>query len=184
MRRALYGWMERTGDLGLIPEPILENLGKRHGNKYHILRSGEHGGLVRDLIETIEAGERGDRAALLDRLGSDRPSVRYWAATWLGNLGASSAEEALIERTEDPTPAVRISAALALCKLGHEAEYVPVLADHIDADNLITGMYAIRALEQVGEPAEQVLPAIKAARDSRYEFTRRIATRLTRKLGE
>ena len=182
MRQTLYDWMERTGDLGLIPEPILEHLGKRHGNKYYVLQSEENDGLVRRLIETIEAGERGQRDVLRNRLNSSRPSIRYWAATWLGVLGDRSARGALEKRTEDESPAVRIASALALCRLGHEEEYVPVLAEHLTADNLITGMYSAWALEQVGESAKQVLPAIRDAQESRYEYTRRIARRLTRTL--
>jgi len=32
LREKLYHWMQETGDLGLIPEPILEDLGKERGN--------------------------------------------------------------------------------------------------------------------------------------------------------
>jgi hypothetical protein len=59
---------------------------------------------------------------------------------------------------------------------------LPLLASHIDADNLLVGMYAIRALEKVGPAASVVLPAIKKAVDSPYEFTRRFAKRLSGQL--
>jgi len=58
------------------------------------------------------------------------------------------------------------------------------LVEHIEANNLIAGMYAIRALERVGDDAKAALPAIRDARDSKYEFTRRFARRLTRNLSE
>lgn len=183
LRAALYDRMIETRDVGLIPEPILEDLGRKHGNKYHVLKQEENSNLLRRLIGVIEAGQRGDRPVLLDALGSERASVRYWAATWLGNLQEKSASSTLIELTKDSTPAVRVAAALALCKLGHHQRYVSLLAEHIESDNLITGMYAIRELEQVGPPARSVLPAIKEARDNRYEFTRRFARRLTSKFG-
>jgi arylsulfatase A-like enzyme len=182
-RGALYDWMVQTRDVGLIPEPILEDLGRKYGTKYYVLRQDENADLVRRLIDVIEAGERGDRAALLEALESDRPSLRYWAATWLGNLHDESAAAKLVDRTSDNTPAVRVAAALALCKLGRHQQYLPLLAEQIEADNLITGMFAIRALEQVGPPAKAVLPAVKQARDNPYEFTRRFARRLTGKLG-
>lgn len=184
LRRVLYDWMVETRDVGLIPEPILEDLGRQYGSKYHVLRQTENADLVRRLIDVVDAGQRGDRSPLLDGLASDRPSIRYWAATWLGNLREKSATAPLIQLTEDATPAVRVAAALALCKMGHHRQYVPVLAEHIESDNLITGMYAIRALERVGAPARAVLPAIKKARDNPYEFTRRFARRLTATLGD
>ncbi len=182
-RGVLYDWMVETRDVGLIPEPILEDLGRTYGSKYDVLRQEETSDLVRRLIGVIEAGERGDRSVLLDALGSDRASIRYWAATWLGNRQDKSAAAELVEHTEDPTPAVRVAAALALCKLGHHEQYVPLLAEQIDSKNLITGMYAIRALEQVGPPARAALPAIERAHDNPYEFTRRIAQRLSTRLG-
>ena len=44
-------------------------------------------------------------------------------------------------------------------------------------------MYAIRALELLGDDAAVVRESIARARKNRYEFTRRIARRLTRKLS-
>ena len=184
LRGALYDWMVETRDLGLIPEPILEELGRRYGSKYHVLQQEENAQLVRRLIEVIDAGQRGERLALLKGLHSERASLRYWAASWLGNLGDSSAAEHLIRLANDPTPAVQVAAALALCKLGRQKKYLPLLAERIESENLITGMYAIRALEQVGPAARAVLPAIEKARQHPYEFTRRIARRLAASLVE
>lgn len=181
LRSVLYDWMVETRDVGLIPEPILEELGRLHGSKRAVLQ--RDAGLVRQLIDVIEAGEQGDRSALVASTLSDRASVRYWAATWLGNLQDESAVPQLIELADDPTPAVRIAAALALCKLGHHKQYVPLLAEHVNCRNLVAGMYSIRALELVGPHASDVLPAIEEACHNPYEFTRRIARRLTSELG-
>ena len=183
LRSVLYDWMVTTRDPGLIPEPILEELGRKYGSKYQVLQQEENAQLVRKLIELIEAGERGDRSSLLGELDSDRPSLRYWAAIWLGNLRDHSAAEHLIQRTKDPTPVVQVAAALALCKLGRKKQYLPLLAEHIESQNPITGMYAIRALEQLGPAARAVLPAIERARENPYEFTRRIARRLVQNLA-
>jgi arylsulfatase A-like enzyme len=184
LRRTLYDHMVETRDVGLIPEPILEDLGREHGSKYHVLRQSEHAGLVRSLIDVIDAGQRGDRQALLKALQSERPSVRYHAATWLGILGDRSAAEALAERADDEVAAVRVAVSLALCQLGRHERHAPRLARLIEDENLIVGMYAIRALEHIGPQAAAVQPAIEAARESRYEFTRRIANRLTDTAGD
>ena len=45
-------------------------------------------------------------------------------------------------------------------------------------------MYAIRALECIGDGARSQRQAIEEAQKSRYEFTRRIARRLTRNLAK
>ena len=184
LRRALYDWMVRSGDLGLIPEPILEDLGKKYGNKFFVLRQPENRGLVRRLIDVIEAGDRKDRARLLEALASPRPSIRYWAATGLGTSGDPAAVDPLLPRLEDPSPAVRVAAALALGRLGRSGAPERVLAREIRNENVIVGMYAVRALEWIGDGARRVRADIAAARDSRYEFIRRIARRITAKFAE
>lgn len=44
--------------------------------------------------------------------------------------------------------------------------------------NLLVGMYALRTIEELGEPFSA---EIAAAQKSKYEFSRRVAKRLTRK---
>ena len=90
----------------------------------------------------------------------------------------------LARLTNDTNPTVRIAAALALAKLGETTASVPLLAESVDSDNLITGLYAISALEQVGPLAKGALPVIRVARDSPYEFTRRIARRIVHKWSD
>ncbi len=184
LRSTLYERMIETRDVGLIPEPILEDLGRTYGNKYNVLQQSEFRGLVAELIEVIEAGENGDKETLSRRLDSDRASVRYWAATWLGNLGDASAVPKLTAVSDDPHPAVRVAAALALCQLGRIEAHLPVLAEHLGSEHLIAGMFAARALELLGPSATPALPAIKDARNSPYSFTVRIANRLSQNLSE
>jgi len=184
LRSALYDWMIDSRDVGLIPEPILEQLGRRYDNKYAVLQQPENRDLAGKLIEVIEAGESGRSETLYRALESPRASIRYWAATWLGNHGDKAAVSKLREAAKDDSAAVRIAAALALAKLGHAEKYAPVLADHLDEENLISGMYAARALEALGSEASRVLPAIEKARKNQYEFTRRLARRLSAKLSD
>jgi len=182
MRGTLYSWMEETGDPGLIPEPILEDLGREHGSKMAAMQAPGVRSLLPRLIETIEAGERSDATALRPQLAAADPSVRYWAATWLGVLGDYESLHALRGLLDDRTAAVRIAAALALCRLGERDPGASLLADHIEDTNLLVGMYAIRALEQLGSEAKPQLPSIEAAMESPYEFTRRYARRMTENL--
>lgn len=182
LRGVLYDWMVETNDVGLIPELILEELGRAAGNKYQVLTWKENSTLLRELIEVIEAGERRDRAKLLKALESKRASLRYWGATWLGVLGEPAARAALVARVRDSSEGVRVAVALALCQLGESATYLPALSAYLESDNYLAGMYAVRAYEQLGTRARPALPTIRDAQEHPYEFTRRFARRLTRNL--
>jgi hypothetical protein len=179
LRERLYAQMERSRDLGLIPEPILEDLGKRYGSKYKVLRQPENKTMIRDLISIIVAGESKDIAALRKGLNAENPAVRYWAATWLGVQKNVESSKALIQATKDSDPAVRVASALALSRLGKAEKGIDVILKTIEDDNWLAGMYAIRALEWSGVRDADAKAAVKRAEDNPYEFTRRIAKRLS-----
>ena len=69
-----YGFSKNHG---LIPEPILEELGHQYGNKYFVLQQAENQTLIRDLLEVVDEKEPRD---LLKALKSERPSKDCW--TW------------------------------------------------------------------------------------------------------
>ncbi len=179
LRSKLYGHMDSSHDLGLIPEPILEDLGKRYGSKFQILKHPQNATLVRDLIAIIEAGEKGKVAKLRKGLRSETPAVRYWAATWLGIQKSTEASKALVKATGDPDPAVRIAAALALSRMGQPEKGTDVILQTIEDENWLAGMYAIRALEWSGIRTPAAMAAVTKAKENPYEFTRRIANRLS-----
>ena len=181
LRSKLYGHMESSRDLGLIPEPILEDLGKGYGSKYQVLKQPENATMVPDLIAIMEAGEKGQVARLRQGLTNKSPAIRYWAATWLGVQGSVDASNVLVKATSDPILAVRIAAALALSRIGQSQKGEDVILRTIDDDNWLAGMYAIRALEWSGIRTPAALAAVTKAKDNPYEFTRRIAKRLSSK---
>jgi arylsulfatase A-like enzyme len=178
-RSGLYEWMRDTGDLGLIPEPILEQMGLIHKNKTFILTDQENQNLVPGLIELIEDGEQGRITELRSAVDSPRASYRYWAATWLGLNGDTESVKVLQNRLMDPDPSVRIASALALYRLGHASRSAEILAEEIRDYNLLTGLFAIRALESMGGDAQPARSAIAEARNHPYEYVRRIANRLS-----
>ncbi|MCB9783132.1 MAG: sulfatase [Candidatus Omnitrophica bacterium] len=181
LRSRLYKSMIETQDVGLIPEPVLEEMGKEAGNKYFVLDRPENEDLIEELIDTIEAGENGDKAKLAAALKSDQPAVRYWAAMWLGVKGGKRAIDSLNPLFGDPSPGVRVAAALAAGRLGETEVAVKLLADHIDHPNLVVGMFAIRAIELLNPPNADQIPEVVAAKESPYEFTQRIANRIASK---
>jgi hypothetical protein len=169
-------------DLGLIPEPILEEMGARYGSKYAVLQAPENAELVPASLAVMDAGVKHDRAALRQALGSAQPAIRYWAVVWLGQGGGSEERAALVCCLKDPSPAVRVAAGRALVPAGGRLEGLDVLAQELDNPNLVIGHYAIRALEELGSDALPLLANIDAARQSPYDSTRRIADRLSKTL--
>ena len=173
MRTALYNWMEETNDPGLIPEPILEDLGKKYGNKFAAMKQNELSDINKRLIKIIEAGEEGNISVLKEAVDSDDPSVRYWAATWLGVNKEKTAENKIESLTQDENASVRVAANLALHKINPDFNPIPALAEEVSNENLIVGMYAINAIEQTGIRNNEVKAIAKKAADSEYEFTQR-----------
>lgn len=175
LRESLTEWMIESRDLGLVPEPLLEDFGRRSGNKYEVLQSKLARGSVRSLINAIETGERGGDAGLDD----PSPSVRYWAATWAGINKRRSTIPRLKQLLSDEWEPVQIAAALALCRLGErQQQSIGLLARRIDSSNHITGLYAIRGIEWSGIRNATTQAAADQAAKSKYEFTRRIGRRL------
>ena len=180
MREALHQRMTQTRDMGLIPEPILEDIGREAGNKYLAFLENDHSKQTRRLIEVITAGEANESDKLLHFAKSSDPSTRYWAAVWLGVNKTEKSKATLLKLTNDPVPAVRVAAAQALCKLG-DLNTLKLLVEHIKDPNLLVGMFALRAIEELGDAGKAHREAIATAQKSKYEFSRRIARRLTAK---
>ena len=180
MRRILHQRMTETRDMGLIPEPILEDVGRETGNKYLAFLKEGRGQQTRRLIEVITAGEANDSDKLMDFAKSPDPSTRYWAAVWLGVTKVAASKPTLLKLTSDPVPTVRVAAAQALCKFG-DLSHMKILVEHIQDPNLLVEMFALRAIEELGDAGKAHREAMAAAQKSKYEFSRRIAKRLTGK---
>jgi len=180
MRQLLYKRMTDTRDVGLIPEPILEDVGREAGNKYLAFLDNDHIGQTRRLIDVITAGEANDGAKLFEYAKSSDPSTRYWAAVWLGVNETTAGKATLLKLTADRVPAIRVAAAQALYRLG-DLSKLKLLVEHINTPNLLVGLYALRAIEELGDAGKVHRDKIAKAQKSNYEFSRRIAKRLSSK---
>jgi len=184
LRNTLYKWMVDSGDLGLIPEPIAEELGKAYANKYNILQAKEQAKLVQGIIRTIEAGEQKDLKMLRNSLTTGNDCERYWAATWLGVSKDRQSAAALKQTAASPTPALRIASLLALHRIDPDNSYLKKLTEEIEHPNVIVGMYAMNAIEQTGVLNEVTENAADIGLKSSYEFTKRYAKRLKGKFRD
>lgn len=175
MRSRLYQWMVETNDPGLIPEPLLEEMGKEYGNKYTAMKQEKYSDINMRLIRIIEAGENRVNSVLVQGIQSNEPAERYWACTWLGNNKLKAVKNELLELTKDNDPSVRIAANLALYKIDSAFDPIPGLSKEVDHKNLIVGMYALSTIEQTGIRNDEVKEIAKYAVTSEYEFTMRYA---------
>ena len=181
MRSQLYQRMREERDMGLIPEPILEDLGRDAGNKRAAFTDTNRAEQTTRLINVITAGERQNTKTLLAATSHPDPSTRYWAAVWLGVNKTASAKPQLESMLSDKHAAVRIASAQALVKLGDDTK-ITILVDHINDPNWLAGMFALRAIEELGDAAKPFKAKIVPAQQSPYEFSRRIAKRLSSRL--
>ena len=181
LRVKLKTWMVNSKDLGLIPEPVLEDLGQKYGSKYAVLQASENKNLVKELIDIIEAGERGDISKIKEGIKSPRPSIRYWAVKAIGNKKIKELKGELEKLLEDSDASVRVSAAESFAQFGEFMKSSKLLAKEISNPNLLVGLYAIRAIEAVGQVSRAfVKDELKNAIKSPYEFTKRVAKRLVK----
>ena len=178
-RKRLQEWMIENNDLGLIPEPELEELGNQFGSKYQVLKQPGYANLVSDTIAIIEAGEAKQAEALGEGLKSPEPVIRYWSARAVGERQISGLSSDVEKLLEDASASVRIAAAESLIQLGQMEVGAKVLKSEVENPNLIAGMYALRAIEARGIELKPVVgETVKSACKSDYEFSRRIAKRL------
>jgi len=184
LRNELKTWMISSKDMGLIPEPILEELGREYGSKYNILRSEDNRHLVRDLLQIIESGESRVEKNIEGGLQSPHPAIRYWAVKAVGNHQLKKFLPKVMGLLNDKNGSVRVSAAESLAQLGDVTKASKYLAKEVNHENLLVGLYAIRAIESVGKGSKvHTQNAILDAFKSDYEFTRRVSKRLVNEWG-
>ena len=166
LRGVLRDWMVETRDLALLPEAEVVELEKRYGNRADIFLAPGNRELQQRLFEVVEAGEVGRVAVLREALADPQPSVRYWAALWLGLQGAAAAGDELAERLGDLSAIVRVAAATALCRLGREAEGLPVLVAALRDENEYVRLRAATELDYLEEMARPAFDAFGAIAES------------------
>jgi len=79
---------------------------------------------------------------------------------------------------EDNSAGVRVASARALCKMDLEDRALPVLMRELKNDNQVVRHYAALALQDIGEKAYPAIEDLKAAKNDKYEYVRRVANHL------
>ena len=168
LRKAHKKYFFAILDTGLIPELELLRLEQKLGNRYDILRQPGGKKLLERLYKMHSIAvspQPKDFAKLSKSLKDENISIRYWAAFGLGNIKTKAPQAAplLIEATKDTSPAVRIMAANALCKIDMEEKGLPVLIDEVTGKNEWARLLAAEQLDNMGEKARPAIDALKKA---------------------
>ena len=187
MRSAHIKWMHQTGDLGLIPEPELEEIYLRHGNDYDILAQPENKDLINRIRKVIELAESGKSSIpkLTLAMQDKNLSIRWWATIGLGNMNSDTqpAEKPLQKALNDKSASVRIAAARAFCRMGRSRQVLPLLIKELEnKENKIARHYAALELEDLGDKAKEHIEYIRAAKNDNYDGVKRVTTRIIENL--
>jgi len=188
MREALKQWQNQIGDIGLIPEAEIVIQEQAAGSRYDILhrdaRATEMLGRLVDMATKASDGPSA-LADLQAGLADADPSVRYWAATGIGNLGgaATAAKEAVMPLLEDSSPSVRIAAARAVAKLGQTAPALEVLRQELQSEHEWGRLAAAIVLDEMDQQAAPATADLKQAlRDQPNKYITRVANRALNEL--
>jgi N-sulfoglucosamine sulfohydrolase len=191
MRAVHAEWMVATRDLGLIPEPHLVELEAKFGNRYAIMpglvrESNDFRADLRRVAIAAAQPNAADVKALQEWLKSDYPSIRYWAAVGLGNLGGdnSAAKNALLSAAYDKDAAVRVASAGALLIAGvRDDDMREVLRDALASEAEWVRLHAALALDAAGEKARPLVPALQEAlKDTQNKYVVRVANHAVNEL--
>lgn len=188
MRSALADWQNDIGDIGLIPEAEIEIQEQAAGSRYGILHANDDS--QRTLSRLIDIATKASMgAAVLDDLvaglSDDDPSVRYWSATGIGNIGAEAdrARSAVSSALTDPSASVRIAAARAVARLGDSAAAIEVLRRELESDHQWGRLAAAIVLDEMDDQARPALAALKKAlKDQPNKYIDRVVNRAVNEL--
>jgi arylsulfatase A-like enzyme len=150
-------------------------------------------------LKKTETLERLRKIKEMDRLGREAipnyfealtdeyASVRYWAVIGLhynctGNKERERAQVSLSKALDDPAPVVRIAAAHALCDWGQEEKALPVLAEALNCKTDKARLFAIIALNKIGEKARPALEQIKAHEKDPDDYVQRVTNATLKRL--
>lgn len=171
MRHALSEWQNEIGDVGLIPEAEIEILEQNAGSRFEILHGTPGNSPVENrlatLVEIATSASEGPTSIqqLLEALKNKDASIRYWAATGIGNIGAPAKRmrKRVAQCLDDPSPSVRIAAARAVAKLGAPEDALPVLEAELQSDHQWGRLAAAIVLDEMDDNARPALPSLKQA---------------------
>ena len=189
MRRALRQWQNEVGDVGLIPEAEIDRQEHAAGSRYAILH-GDAGttDALRRLVDMATKASGGPQELddLREGLADEDPSIRYWAATGIGNIGAqaSVAKSQILDSLSDASPSVRIAAARAAAALGETDAALKTLGEELRSEHQWGRLAAAIVLDEMDRQAAPAADDLKhALQDQPNKYIVRVANRALNELN-
>lgn len=160
--------------------PAQEHLGKTLAEWRADLGSAEQ---IDRLLAARAIGEMaigrqpGATEAILESLGHEDGSVRYWAAVATIHLPALDADaQALLKKAlGDPVPEVRVQAARALVGTAAEPEALRTLAELLSHRNRGVRLQAVHAADAIKDKAAPLVKELQAATEDEFDYVQRVA---------
>ena len=176
MRSAHYNWMYKTRDLGLIPEPILEDMGREYGSKMAVLEQKKNRKMIVKIVELIEEGVKGPEKSkkIAKAMLDEQDAVRFWAAICLGNFGESAKDRqpAVSAALKDPCESVQIAAARALYNMGEKEKAIASLLSAMNSTNHVVRHYAALFIEDIWNDIKDNV------KNEKYQLVHRVLERI------
>lgn len=179
LRQQHLEWVVRTRDLGLIPEAELHRLRATAGSEWAILNEASDANTlvatIRDAAVAAGGTDADSVPRLLRWLSHPNATVRYWAATGLGNRdpavpGVTSGRSQLLSLLNDESENVRVAAARAAAGMNETQAALATLADVLDDGSQWARVHAAIVLDEMEENARPALAAMKRNKDYRAGF--------------
>ncbi|MEM9368934.1 MAG: sulfatase-like hydrolase/transferase [Planctomycetota bacterium] len=179
LRSQHLAWVLSTKDVGLIPEAELHRQRSTTGSEWAILNEGHDVAgrvrAIRDAAVLAGGADVADAPQLVSWLSHDDATVRYWAATGLGNRvfeepEQASLRQALLPLCEDESENTCVAAARALANLGAPDIALATLTQILDDGSQWARVHAAIVLDEMEEAAVPALPAMKRNKDYRKGF--------------
>jgi uncharacterized sulfatase len=164
MRNEHVKWMNRTLDMGLLPEHDRNTRCREGESPYEMTRC--KGVFPHELIrETALLADQGAEAytELIKRLKHSDSAVRWWSVVGLTRLGDKRKQTigALTQALQDSSPEVRITAAETLCQYGFYDNAVATLIESLKICSHPVQLRTLLVLHDIGDKARPALPEIK-----------------------
>ncbi len=140
-------------------------------------------------IKSLDGAGREAIASYIDALKERNAAIRYWAVVGLhsecrSEKDVTRAKKVLKKMLLDRSPVVRIAAARAFCDWGEEKDGLPVLVEALKYKNNKAGLYAVIALEKIGEKARPALSQIRDCLKDSDGYVKRVAQTILENLKD
>lgn len=163
LRQVHEAWVFETNDVGVLTEIAMKHLeAEKDQPIYDILKNDNS--ILREVWKVSQLWLEGEKVIpkLTQKLQDENPSVRFWASRGLGNLAMHIENPKDYKKyLQDESDQVKINIARLLAKQGETAIAFPVLEQILNNAELLTQVYAINTLKELGKTASPFTERLK-----------------------